>query len=178
MIKFSATNALVHLVSAVIQVSDRFQKRGLIIDDSWDKDGVHYTNFVLIEFSGDKMAQLDSVYPGQRINVDGMLTGREYNGRIYNTVRGLSVTPYQAQPQYAPSPAPMPGGYPSQQYQAAPGYPSPAPMPGGYPQPQQPQYPQQPQQPQQPQYQQQPQYPAQPQYRQPTSPGADDLPFD
>ena len=87
MIKFSATNALVHSVTPVIEIESRsggqpFCKRELIIDDSWDKDGKHYANFVSIEFTGDKMAQLDSVYPGMRVNVDGLLSGREYNNRI------------------------------------------------------------------------------------------------
>lgn len=145
MIKFSATNVLVHSVTPVIEIESRsggqpFYKRELIIDDSWDKDGKHYSNFVSIEFTGDKLNQLDTIYPGLRVNVEGMLSGREYNNRIFNSVRGLSVTPYQAQQQYAP--APMPGGYaPQPQYQQA------APMPGGYPpQPAAPAYSQQPQQ--------------------------------
>lgn len=145
MIKFSATNALVHSVSPVIQVTDNFQKRELILDDSWDKDGKHYSSFVSVEFTGDKMDQLDGIYPGQRVNVEGLLSGREYNNRIYNSVRGQSVTPYL--PQQQCQAAPMPGGYnQQQQYQAAPGYQA-APMPGGYPQQTAaPAYPQQPQQ--------------------------------
>ncbi len=159
MIKFSATNALVHSVTPVIEIESRsggqpFCKRELIIDDSWDKDGKHYPNFILIEFTGDKMNQLDGIYPGQRVNVDGLLSGREYNNRIYNTVKGSSITPYQPQQQYAPAPAPMPGGYP--------------------PQPAAPAYPQQPQQ-----YAPQPATaaPAQQPYSQPSSPGVNDLPF-
>ncbi len=206
MIKFSATNALVHSVTPVIEIESRsggqpFCKRELIIDDSWEKDGKLYTNFVSIEFTGDKMAQLDRIYPGMRVNVDGLLSGREYNNRIYNTVRGQSVSPYQAQQPSAPAPAPMPGSYPQQpQYQQAPGYQA-APMPSGYPQ--QPQYQQAPgyqaapmpsgypQQPAAPAYPQQPQQyapspapatapvtaPAQRPYSSPSSPGVNDLPF-
>lgn len=165
MIKFSATNALVHSVTPVIEIESRsggqpFAKRELIIDDSWDsRDGRHYSNFVSIEFTGDKMALLDSCYPGQRVNIEGLLNGREYNNRIFNTVRGTSVTPCQAQQQYTPAPAPMPGGYP--------------------PQPAAPAYPQQPQQ-----YAPQPApatapvaAPAQQSYSHPSSPGVADLPF-
>lgn len=137
MIKFQATNALVHSVSPVIQVTDKFQKRELVLDDSWDREGKHYPNFVLIEFAGDKMAQLDSVYPGQRVNVEGVLGGREYNNRIYNSVRGQSVTPYQAQQQHAPAVypqqpqyAPVPAGYPQPVY-PQPAY-APAPAPPAY----------------------------------------------
>lgn len=178
MIKFSATNVLVHSVTPVIEIESRsggqpFYKRELIIDDSWDKDGKHYSNFVSIEFTGDKLNQLDTIYPGLRVNVEGMLSGREYNNRIFNSVRGLSVTPYQAQQQYAP--APMPGGYaPQPQYQQA------APMPGGYPpQPAAPAYSQQGRQ-----YAPSPApatapvaAPAQQPYSQPSSPGVNDLPF-
>lgn len=164
MIKFSATNALVHSVTPVIEIESRtggqpFCKRELIIDDSWDKDGKHYSNFVSIEFTGDKMDQLDSVYPGMRVNVDGLLSGREYNNRFYNSVRGQSVSPYQVQQPSAPAPAHMPGGYP--------------------PQPAAPAYPKQPQQ-----YAPQPApaaapvaAPAQQPYSQPSSPGVNDLPF-
>ncbi len=78
MIKFQATNALVHYVSPVMQVSDRFQKRELILDDSRDKDGTHYSSFVIIEFTGDKMNLLDGHVPGHRVNVEGFITGSEY----------------------------------------------------------------------------------------------------
>lgn len=164
MIKFSATNVLVHSVSPMMEIESKsggqpFYKRELIIDDSWDKDGKHYSNFVSIEFTGDKMSQLDSIYPGQRVNVDGLLSGREYYNRIYNSVRGQTVAPYQAQQQYAPAPAPMPGGYPQQ--------------------PAAPAYPQQPQQ-----YAPQPApatapvaAPVQQPYSHPSSPGVADLPF-
>lgn len=181
MIKFSAQNVLVHSVSAVIEIESRnggqpFQKRELILDDSWDKDGRHYPNFVLVEFTGEKMAQLDGLYPGARVNVEGMLNGREYNNRIYNTVKGLSVNLYQAQQPQQYSAPPMPGGYPQQtpppQYQQAPAYQA-APIPGGYPQQQAPAYPQQPQQPQQ--YAPAPQ-PAASVHRNP-GPGTADLPF-
>lgn len=187
MLKFTVT-ANVHYISPVMQVTERFQKRELILDDSWEKDGKRYPNYVLIEFSGEKMAQLDQFYPGQRVNVEGMLTGREYEGRIFNTLKGLSVSPHQPQAQY-PAPAPMPGSHP-QQYQqpqacqqapvppspypqAAPSYPQPMPAPSCPPQ--QAAYP-----PQQaaPSYAPQPQaaYPQQP-YGQASAPTAADLPF-
>ena len=133
MIKFQAT-AAIRYISEVIEVPSKsggqpFQKRELVLDDSWDKDGQHYANFILIEFSGEKMSALDGFYPGQRVTVDCILSGREYNVRVFNTVRGQSVTLVQQQ-QYS-QPAPMPGGY------------TPAQMPGGYPQQPTTAYPQQ-----------------------------------
>lgn len=187
MIKFQAT-ALVHSISPVIQATERFQKRELILDDSWDKEGKHYANFMLVEFSGDRMAQLDNYYPGQRVTVECCINGKEWNNRIITTIRGLSIASFQQQQQYAPAQAPMPGAYPQPQqpqYQQQPQSqyaPAPAPMPGGYPQ--QPTAPAYPQQPQQPQYAApapvsapigapQPQQP----YGQHHSPGVSELPF-
>lgn len=174
MIKFSVTNALVHSVTPITEIPSKtggqsFFKRELIIDDSWEKDGKRYPNYVSIEFSGDKLSQLDNIYPGQRVNVEGLLSGREYNNRIFNSVRGQAVTPNQQQYQNYPAPAPMPGGYPQQQqYPQASGYGSQGayPPPGNYPQqPASPAYNQQ-------QYAQSP-TPTQQSY----SPGVADLPF-
>lgn len=151
MIKFTGTNVKVHSVSEVINIESKtggqpYQKRELVIDDSWDKDGKHYANFVLIEFSGEKMAQLDQLVPGMRINVEGMINGREHNGRIFDTVKGLSAyVPQQTQqPQQPYQSAPMSSAYPQQgycqsypqgSYQQAPSYPQGQPyQQGGYPQ--------------------------------------------
>lgn len=148
MIKLTAT-ALIHYISPVLQVSDKFQKRELILNDSWEKDGKSYPNFVLIEFTGDKMSLLDNFAPGQRVSVEAYVNGREYQGRYFNSIKGMGISLYQPQQtypstvgqQYAP-PAP---GFPQQQaYPQAPGsvaqggYP-----PSGYYPQQQPAYPQQ-----------------------------------
>lgn len=176
MIKFTAT-AFIHGISPVIDIPSKtggqpFQKRDLILNDPWtDRDNQQHDNFVLVEFSGDRMAQLDNFQPGQRVNVEISVNGREYNNRVFNSLRGMSVSPYQPQhypsqmgQRPAPSPAPMPGGY------AASPQPAPAPSPA---------YQQQTAQPQAPSYQQ-PQYPApaqQPYAQYPAAPGMADLPF-
>lgn len=165
MIKVTAT-ALAHSVSPVMQVGQgNFQKRELILNDSWESNGEVHDNFVLVEFTGDRMAQLDTIMPGQRVTVEACVNGREYQGRYYTSLRGLSVAPYQPQPQQAPSkmypqqPA-APGYAPQQQYQQAPGYQA------------APAYTQQPAYPQQ-QYQQAPQQGYAPQ----GGPASADLPF-
>jgi len=134
---------------------DPFRKRELILDDSWvDRDGVLHPNYILVEFTGDKMSLLDNFQPGQRVNVDACVNGREYNGRVFTSIKGLGITPCQEQPQhgfgqqpqqgYAPQSAPTPGysDYPPQQSYQQRGY---AQQPGY---PQQPAYPQQPSYPQ------------------------------
>lgn len=130
MIKLKAT-ALIRSISAVIEIPSKsggqpFLKRELVLDDSWTKDGKTYENLVLVEFTGDKMAQLDIFAPGQRVNVEGYVSGREYQGKVFNTIKGSTIELFQAQ-QPAPSTGQYPqapGGYPQQpQYPQAPGYP-------------------------------------------------------
>lgn len=149
MIKLTAT-ALVHYVSPVIQVSANFSKRELILDDSWEKNGEPHHNFVSIEFGGYAMTQLDNIHPGHRVTVEAYVSGREWNNKIINSIRGRSVTPVQTQaypqqpsypqapayPQQAPAPAPMPtfGQAPQPTYPQQPAYPQ-APAPAPAPQP-------------------------------------------
>ncbi|MCM1337740.1 MAG: DUF3127 domain-containing protein [Candidatus Amulumruptor caecigallinarius] len=164
MIKLTAT-ALVHYISPVNQVSANFSKRELILNDSWEKNGETHPNFVSIEFSGDAMAQLDAFYPGQRVTVEAYVNGREWNGKIINSIRGRSVTPVQTQPYAQPQAQAIPAQYQQPYQQAAP---QPAAMPGYATPAPQPTYPQQ-------VYASAPQ-PAQA-YQQLQSPGVADLPF-
>lgn len=160
MIKFQAI-ALIRSISPVIEIPSKtggqpFLKRELVLDDSWTKDGHTYSNYVLVEFTGDRMAQLDNFAPGQRVAVDAFINGRENQGRIFTTLRALSIAPYQAQqpayvppqPQYNQAPVPpqapthqqggyAPGAYQQSPYPQQPPYPNqggyaqaPAPMPG------------------------------------------------
>lgn len=165
MIKFTATS-LIHSISPVLQVTDRFQKRELVLNDSWERNGEVHPNFVLVEFTGEKMALLDNFAPGQRVNVEAIVNGREKEGRFYNSLRGLSISAYQPQQPgpYVPPQQMAPQGYPAPQY-GQPSYPQTAPMSAAYPQ-QAPAYPPQPQYPPQ-QYQQAP----------PQGPTAENLPF-
>lgn len=99
MIKFTAIGP-VHYISPVIQVSDRFAKRELVINDSQMNNGQLYENYVMIEFSGDRMAQLDQLQPGQVVKVDCFVNGREHQGRWFVSLRGLGVAPYMTQQTY------------------------------------------------------------------------------
>lgn len=143
MIKFTATSRI-HSISPVVQVTERFQKRELVLDDSWSRDGQDHPNFIAVEFSGDRMALLDNFAPGQRVNVEIVVNGRVKDGRIFNSLRGLSVTPYQPAQYQQGAPAGQFQQFPQQQYPQQPyqqgGYAS-APM--GYPQQVPQQYPQQ-----------------------------------
>ena len=157
MIKLTATGPI-RSISPVIEIPLKtggtpFQKRELVIDDTWvDHNGNAHPNFVLIEFTGDNMQQLDNFAPGHYVTVNAYVNGREHNGRVFNTIKGQSVAPYQPQqqPAYSQQPYPQQPTYPQQ---------PPYPNQGGYA----PSYPQQ-------------QAPA-PVAPQGGNPGVEDLPF-
>ena len=138
MIKLAFTGgAVISSISPIQEIPSRnggvpFLKRELILDDSWtDREGVLHSNFVLIEFTGDKMQQLDNFQLGQRVNVDACINGRDYNGRIFTTIKGLCITPYQQPQQAYPQ---QPQQQPQQSYAApaqTPAYPQ---QPASYPQ--------------------------------------------
>lgn len=149
MIKFTAT-AFIHYISPVIEIPSKsggqpYLKRELVINDSWERNGEVHNNFVLIEFSGDKMDQLDSLHPGQRVNVEVYVNGREHNNRIFNSLRGQSVSHYrprtQSVQQTAAAPVyPQQGSVSRPQFQQAPPatYPPQQQIPPVYPQQQAP----------------------------------------
>lgn len=124
MIKFQAT-AKVHSVSPVLEIASKsgnpFRKRELILDDSFTRDGQTYQSFVLVEFTGDRMSMLDGFFPGQLVNVEGVINGRPYNDKVFNTVKGMKITPYQSQQTAVPQGYAPQSVYPAQQ--APPQYP-------------------------------------------------------
>lgn len=151
MIKLAITGgAIIYSISPVQEIPSKnggqpFLKRELILDDSWaDREGTVHPNYVLVEFTGDKMSVLDGFQPGQRVNVDAVVNGREYNGRVFTTIRGLNVSPYPQQPQQgyaqqAAAPAheysqqaayPQQPAYPQQSAYPQPAAPQSAPFPG------------------------------------------------
>lgn len=156
MIKLTAT-APIYSISPVIDIPSKsggapFQKRELWLDDSWTgQDGQSHTSVVAIEATGQKMDLLNMYAPGMRVTVEVVVSGREVNGRVYNTLRLLNISQSvpqtfaataaptaPTQPAYAPQPAYQPQTaptYPQQpSYPHQPAYPQPAPQPA-YPQP-------------------------------------------
>lgn len=139
MIKLTAT-APIYSISTVIDIPSKnggnpFQKRELVLDDSWfDRDNQPHQSLVVIEATGEKMDLLNQFTPGMRVTVEALVSGREANGRVFNSIRLLGIQ--QAQQTYAAPTMP----------QQQPAYPNAAPYPqqGYAPYPQaQPQQPQQ-----------------------------------
>ena len=174
MIKLTAT-AAIYSISPVIDIPSKnggnpFQKRELVLDDSWlDRENQLHQSLVVIEATGEKMDLLNQFAPGTRVTVEAIVSGREANGRVFNTIKLYNISLAAQQPGYAAPAMPQQPVYPQQ---AAPAYQQPA-----FPQPA---YPQQAPYPQQPGYapypQAQPQQ-AQPQQAQPQAQQGDNLPF-
>lgn len=145
--------AVIHSISPILEIPSKnggapFQKRELILDDSWiDNNGSTHPNYVCVEFTGDRMPLLDNFHAGQRVSVDARITGRVFNDRIFMSIRGFGISAYQPpqqqqgyaqQPAYTAQPAPQPTAppqpaYPAQPAQQAaparPAYQQPAPQP-------------------------------------------------
>lgn len=117
MLKFTLT-AKIYSISPILEKPTRngqpFQWRELVLDDSWEKDGRVFENYVLIQFTGDVMNQLDNFQFGEYVTIDALLTGRVWDGKVFNTVKGRSISPYKPQQNVYTAPAPM-QVYPLQQ---------------------------------------------------------------
>lgn len=121
-----------------------FRKREIVLDDTWTgQDGVCHPNLVGIEFTGERMNLLDPLAPGQLVRFEAAVNGREADGRVFVSLRGLTIAPHQpapAQPmQQQPQQMPQQqqiqqqpfGGQYGQGY-GAPAYPDPNGFSGGY----------------------------------------------
>lgn len=153
MIKLTAT-APIYSISPVIDIPSKnggnpFQKRELILDDTWlDRDNQPHQSLVVIEATGEKMDLLNQFSPGMRVTVEALVSGREANGRVFNSIRLLGIQQAAQQTYATPTMPPQQPMYPQQPAPAyqQPAYPNAAPYPqqGYAPYPQaQPQQPQQ-----------------------------------
>ena len=152
MIKLTAT-APIYSISPVIDIPSKsggnpFQKRELVLDDSWfDRDNQPHQSLVVIEATGEKMDLLNQFAPGMRVTVEALVSGREANGKVFNSIRLLGIQQAAQQTYAAPTMPPQQPMYPQQ---PAPAYQQPYPNAAPYPQQGYAPYPQaQPQQPQQ-----------------------------
>lgn len=135
MIKLTAT-APIYSISPVIDIPSKnggnpFQKRELILDDTWlDRDNQPHQSLVVIEATGEKMDLLNQFAPGMRVTVEAIVSGREANGRVFNTIKLFSISQPVQQTYAAPT---MPQQQPAPAYQQPayqqPAYPNAAPYP-------------------------------------------------
>lgn len=155
MIKLTAT-AAIYSISPVIDIPSKsggnpFQKRELVLDDSWfDRDNQPHQSLVVIEATGEKKDLLNQFAPGMRVTVEALVSGREANGRVFNSIRLLGIQQAAQQTYAAPTMPPQQPMYPQQ---PAPAYQQPA-YPNAAPYPQQGYAPYTQAQPQQPQQKQ------------------------
>lgn len=114
--------------------SNGFVKRSVILDDGREFNGMYKPNWLKVDFTGDRVNQLDPFQPNQLVKIEGSLEGREYQGKYYTNIRGWRIEPYTPQQAY-PSQGSKQPSQPSQpQFQQ---YPNQAPQtqPQGYSQP-------------------------------------------
>lgn len=96
--------AKIYYVNQIETIGERgFQKRTVLLDDSRTKDGNTYPNIIPVEFTGDRMAMLDSFSPGQLVQVEAFVEGREHTGRYFVNIKGWTIAPYQSQQSYQQS---------------------------------------------------------------------------
>ena len=77
-------------VAAILPVESfpsGFQKQTLVVTD----EDPRYPQRVAVEFFREKISLLQGLRQGQDVEVDFCLSGREYNGRHYVSLRGVSV---------------------------------------------------------------------------------------
>ena len=65
------------------QITEKFKKRELVIETDLD---TQYPQMISVEFQGDKTALLDNANPGQMAKIGINLRGREYKGKVYNSI--------------------------------------------------------------------------------------------
>ena len=124
----------VHSVSQILQVPTQsgkpFEKRELVLNCSSynSQTGEPIENYIKFEFTGDKMALLDSLQVGQRIVVSFSLQGRSYTNKstghtdYFTSIRGYKIE----QPQTRVTT--QPGDYKPQQAPPQPVYAQQAPQ--------------------------------------------------
>jgi len=77
---------VVRCISEETQVSDKFTKRELCLEVSSRTPQV-----ISIEFVQGFCSRLDTVSVGDKVVVGFELMGREYKGKVYNTIRGVTI---------------------------------------------------------------------------------------
>lgn len=74
-------------LTAVHAVTERFSKRTLVLTDRDER----YPSIVPIEFANEKMANVEDLRPGDKVKVGFHINGREWDGKYFTNLRGMSV---------------------------------------------------------------------------------------
>lgn len=81
------TGKVLH-VGETEQVSDKFCKRLLVLDDPMSEK---YPQQIPFEFVQDAVSKLDGVNIGDKVTVSFNLSGREWNGRYFGSNKGWRI---------------------------------------------------------------------------------------
>lgn len=74
MAETTTVTGIVHKVMETQQISDKFAKKEIVIKTDGD-----YPQYILVQFTQQKISLLDHTVTGQRVVIDYNLRGREYS---------------------------------------------------------------------------------------------------
>lgn len=74
-------------VSQTQKISDKFQKRIIVVTDKDEK----FPQNVPFTFTQDKVSLLDKVSPGSTVEIAYNLRGSEYKGKWYSEIQGWKI---------------------------------------------------------------------------------------
>lgn len=98
MFKFRATAKIYYVgytESVPTKSNNMFQKRELMLVDSYDKDGETQYRYLKVEFTGERIGMLDGFEKDQLVMVEGFIASTVTDdGKVFNSLRGLSIKPY------------------------------------------------------------------------------------
>lgn len=99
----------IFLISPTRKVSDKFQKREFVLEYA---ENPLYPQFLLFQFTQDKVNVLDKYKAGQNVSVEFNLKGREWiapsgEKKYFNTLEAWKINPVEASAQSAPPSPPQ-----------------------------------------------------------------------
>ena len=88
-------SGLVKVIGPTEQISETIKKRSLVITTTNDNN---YTETILFEVHQDRCSQLDKLQPGQTVDIDFSISGREWvnhqgDTKYFNTFKAWRITP-------------------------------------------------------------------------------------
>lgn len=63
----------------------------MMIDEEANAQGKSYPQAMEVQFTKDKMAELDRYNIGEKVTIEANLSGRESNGRVWISLRGWAI---------------------------------------------------------------------------------------
>lgn len=84
----------VHQLSETKQVTDNFSTKDIVISvfESW-ANGKSKTHLIQIQFSNQRIGEIDAAAVGQEVEIQAEVTGREWQGKFFTQLTGWTCKP-------------------------------------------------------------------------------------